>query len=47
MAEKSKWSDYLQRYSDFLFKKIKPMTPSMKFQNGTQIQDGRQNYFIA
>jgi hypothetical protein len=26
--------------------KIKPMLPIIKFQNGAQIQDGRQNVFI-
>jgi hypothetical protein len=31
----------------FYGRKIKPMLPSMKFQNGAQIQDGRQNVFIV
>jgi hypothetical protein len=34
-------------FIDFYGKTIKPMLPSMKFQNGAQIQDGRQNVFIV
>jgi hypothetical protein len=53
MANKSKWRIYLQIFCDaliFFFTfygiKIKPMLPSMKLQNGAQIQDGRKLVFL-
>jgi hypothetical protein len=35
------------KYKDFELEKYKKKLPSMNFQNGAQIQDGRQNVFIV
>jgi hypothetical protein len=39
--------DLLTFLKDFELEKIKKMLPSIKFQNGAQIQDGRQKVFIV
>jgi hypothetical protein len=46
------FSLYLRPIFFFIFlsfygKKIKSMLPSLKIQNGTQIHDGHQNFFIV
>jgi predicted SnoaL-like aldol condensation-catalyzing enzyme len=38
---------YKHFLKDFELEKNKKMLSSMKFQNGAQIQDGRQNLFIV